>query len=423
MKVEPKCRQPLGAEVRRGSTLVIMADREEKVAQFSAVAGVDTERATFFLESAAWNLESALSSFYEQGDEEEAAGGRGGGSIEDLGERPQVEGAPGPPQRPPSDSAIQRALVNIMDQDSDSSGNEEEDGQAFYAGGSEHSGQQVLGPPRKKSDMVTKLFKSAKEHGAEVLESERSGKKPKKLTFGGTGYRLGLTPDDTEVIPDNSKKEERPRDVSLKMWRTGFTVDDGPLRAYEDPTNAEFLNSIRRSEVPLELIREARGGEVYINMADHRHEDYAPPKVSLRAFSGAGHTLGSLAPTVVGQQRDLGASGGTSGGASGGASSQAAQPQDSRSLQQTAQEALKVDETLPVTSIQLRMPDGSRLVARMNHTHTVGDIRHFVQTVQPTYHTTDYGLMTTFPFAELTNLSQTVSEAKLLNSAIVIKTK
>lgn len=55
-------------------------------------------------------LQSALSSFYEQGDEEEAAEGRGGGSIEDLGERPQVEGAPGPPQRPPSDSAIQRSV-------------------------------------------------------------------------------------------------------------------------------------------------------------------------------------------------------------------------------------------------------------------------------------------------------------------------
>lgn len=48
------------------------------------------------------------------------------------------------------------------------------------------------------------------------------------------------------VIPDTSKKEERPRDVTLKMWRTGFTVDNGPLRAYEDAANAEFLSSIRR---------------------------------------------------------------------------------------------------------------------------------------------------------------------------------
>ncbi|KAK8382911.1 hypothetical protein O3P69_011460 [Scylla paramamosain] len=389
-----------------------MADKEEKVAQFSAVAGVDAERATFFLESAAWNLESALSSFYEQGEEEEAAAREGTG--ENLGERPEAEGAAGSPQKLPSQAAIQRALVNIMDQDSDSGGSGEEDGQAFYAGGSEHSGQQVLGPPRKKSDMVTKLFKSAKEHGAEVLDSEGQGKKSKKLSFGGTGYRLGLTSDDTEVIPDTSKKEERPRDVSLKMWRTGFTVDDGPLRAYEDPGNAEFLNSIRRSEVPLELIREARGGEVYISMADHRHEDYVPPKVTLKAFSGAGHTLGSLVPTVVGQSDK---------GASGGASSQAAPTQDSKTLQKNAQEGLKVDESQPVTSIQLRMPDGSRLVARVNHTHTVGDIRHFVQTAQPAYITTDFGLMTTFPYAELTNLAQTVSEAKLLNSAIVVKTK
>lgn len=46
------------------------------------------------------------------------------------------------------------------------------------------------------------------------------------------------------------------------------------------------------SEVPLELIREARGGEVYINMSDHRHEEYVPPKASLKAFTGSGHTLG-----------------------------------------------------------------------------------------------------------------------------------
>lgn len=35
-------------------------------------------------------------------------------------------------------------------------------------------------------------------HGAEVLESGREGKKQKKISFGGTGYRLGETSDDTE---------------------------------------------------------------------------------------------------------------------------------------------------------------------------------------------------------------------------------
>lgn len=58
MQVEPKwASHPGRGEGGRTHTLVIMAGREEKVAQFSAVAGVDAERATFFLESAAWNLE------------------------------------------------------------------------------------------------------------------------------------------------------------------------------------------------------------------------------------------------------------------------------------------------------------------------------------------------------------------------------
>lgn len=58
---------------------------------------------------------------------------------------------------------------------------------------------------------------------------------------------------------------------------------------------------------------------------------------------------------MIGQQSDPSAS----RGASGGASSQTAQPQDSRSLQRTAQEALKVDESQPVTSIQVRVHAGN----------------------------------------------------------------
>lgn len=58
-----------------------------------------------------------------------------------------------------------------------SSEEEDETGQAFYAGGSEHSGQQVLGPPRKKqSDFVSNLFRTAQESGAEILENPQSAK-------------------------------------------------------------------------------------------------------------------------------------------------------------------------------------------------------------------------------------------------------
>ena len=45
-------------------------------------------------------------------------------------------------------------------------------------------------------------------------------------------------------------------------------------------------------EVPRELIRSAKGGEVNLNMEDHRTEDYVKPKVVMKAFTGAGHMLG-----------------------------------------------------------------------------------------------------------------------------------
>jgi UBX domain-containing protein 1 len=45
-------------------------------------------------------------------------------------------------------------------------------------------------------------------------------------------------------------------------------------------------------EVPVELVREARGSEVHLNMEDHRHEECVPVKPKVKAFSGKGHVLG-----------------------------------------------------------------------------------------------------------------------------------
>ena len=51
--------------------------------------------------------------------------------------------------------------------DDDEEEEEDEKGQAFYAGGSETSGQQILGPSRKKPNpeaIIKDLFKNAKEY-------------------------------------------------------------------------------------------------------------------------------------------------------------------------------------------------------------------------------------------------------------------
>lgn len=70
--------------------------------------------------------------------------------------------------------------------------------------------------------------------------------------FRGTGYKLGQTGSDSETIPGRAEPA-LPAEVTMKLWRDGFSVNDGPLRAYSDPSNREFLDSIRRGEIPTEL--------------------------------------------------------------------------------------------------------------------------------------------------------------------------
>lgn len=80
-----------------------------------------------------------------------------------------------------------------------------------------------------------------------------------------------------------------------------------------------------------------------------------------------------------------------------------------------------VDETKPSTSIQLRLADGTRVVARFNSHHTVGDIRAFIDASRPAANAT-YQLQTVgFPPRQLNDLNQTIDQAGLANSVVIQK--
>ena len=139
------------------------------------------------------------------------------------------------------------------------------------------------------------------------------------------------------------------------------------------------------SEIPQELLSAARGGEVDINIQDKRTEPYTKPKPKLVAFSGHGHKLGrcvitcileridcqgvffalcfSYAPEVVSHSKPspTAATGGVAG-----------------SSVDLAPPTVPLDPTQPTTSVQIRLADGTRLVSKFNHTHTVNDIRQFI---------------------------------------------
>lgn len=370
-----------------------MADRDELISQFADVTGVDTERARFYLESSAWKLEVALASFYENGDDNPVV-------LDDdpLEEEPvqvKMDETSKPKMKSKSNSRF--ATVASLNQ-SDSS--DEEEGQAFYAGGSEHSGQQVLGPGKKKKDFVTEMFKSVQEHGAEVVDPKHPtpGRKPK---FGGTGYRLGQSSNDSEVIGDPSASARSSfTDITLKLWREGFSINDGPVREYADPQNKDFLESIRKGEIPMELIHEANGSEVHVNMEDHRHEDYSTPKTKVRAFTGKGHLLGSPSPATIGITKPM-------------------DEKDKSVNEEHAKEVVAVDPSLPTTSIQIRLSDGSRLLGQFNHSHTIADVRRFITTARPQYEHQNFTLLTTFPSKQLSDDAETLEKAGILNAAIL----
>ncbi|XP_053556769.1 NSFL1 cofactor p47 [Bombina bombina] len=363
------------------------AQQEEAVREFVAVTGSEEERARFFLESAGWDLQLALASFYEDGGDDD---------IVTLPQPPQGSVSRG---SGPSDHRVTsfRDLLHAQEEEE-----EEEEGQRFYAGGSERSGQQIVGPPKKKNpnELVEDLFKGAKEHGAVAVE--RSAKSPgessRSSPFAGGGYRLGAAPEEQSAYVTGVRRQQSSQDVHvvLKLWKNGFSLDDNELRSYQDPANAQFLEAIRRGEIPTELRRLAQGGQVNLDMEDHRDEDFVRPKSSFKAFTGEGQKLGSTAPQVF----------------------------TSSTSQQAENEAkacssVSLDSSEPITNIQIRLADGGRLVQKFNHSHRIRDIRLFIVDARPAMAATSFVLMTTFPNKELTDENLTLKEANLLNAVIV----
>ena len=110
------------------------------------------------------------------------------------------------------------------------------------------------------------MFKRARESGAEAVEgSSSSGPSgaSRGSAFRGTAFKLGSdeTPSESVSDPRAARKQQEPREFTLKMWQNGFSIDDGELRDYNDPRNRVFLASVMSGRIPEELVREARGGE------------------------------------------------------------------------------------------------------------------------------------------------------------------
>lgn len=383
-----------------------MASHEELVWQFTDVTGVEPERARFYLESSAWQLEVALASFYENDEPPLITESTESTSEEDYTDisakaagvkSSEMEGKSSTDKLKPK--AKFAMFNNLKDRESSP---EDEEGQAFYAGGSERSGQQILGPGKKK-DIVSDMFKSCQRQSI-ASEPKPSGQQ-RPNTFSGTGYKLGQTSSDTEIVTATSSSHQQTNSglITLKLWKDGFTINDSDLRLYTDPEGREFLETVKRGEIPAEIRQQIQGTEARLDMEDHHHETYVPPKAKVKVFTGKGHMLGSPSPATVGMTipADLA---------------------DQTANESQARKQLNLDESKPVTTLQIRLADGTSVKVQLNLTHTINDLRQYITTMRPQYAMREFSLLTAYPTKELIE-DKTIEEAGLQNTTIIQRLK
>ena len=210
--------------------------------------------------------------------------------------------------------------------------------------------------------------------------------------------------------------------------------DDGPGREMQDPANREFLDAISAGRCPAELEPEAPpsgagNGEpipISVNLV-RKAGDYVKP--AYVAFGGQGRTLaggggGGGGEEAKGKEPAGGGSVSGKGKEPAGSAAAAAAAAASTATPAAGMTTWQgVDESQPSTSLQIRLRDGSRLVARFNLSHTVADIKKFIAAAKPGEGSgSGYSLSSMgFPPKKLEDEAATIEEAGLANAVVVQK--
>jgi len=394
-----------------------MADNQDALIQsFCDVTGADPQSARHLLEASNWDLQIATEQFYEGGDDDDVADQMDEDEDEAFARAPSQPAAAAASsdksksKAKGSGGAKIRTLGDLSTNDEEEE-EEDEKPQDFFAGG-EKSGLAVQNPgeasARKGGDLIQDILKRAAEGGQRRRQEEQEAPPPRRFT--GSGHTLGNEDNDSVEVPDPNASAPRPRASvirTLTFWRDGFSVEDGPLMRYDDPANREILQAIENGRAPLSLMNVEPGQPADVNVFKRLDEDYIPPKKKFVPFSGQGQRLGSIQPGEP-----------STSAAPAAAPAAVAAPAVAPTHAPTAS---NVDESAPTTNLQIRLGDGTRLVRRFNHTHTVADVYSFVNASSAASRGRNYVLQTTFPTVELKDMDKTLKDVKLINAVVVQK--
>lgn len=289
---------------------------------------------------------------------------------------------------------------------------DEEKRESWFTGG-ERSGLSVQNPGRDAQvpggDVVRDLLRRAAEGGPAPEAAAKS------KVFSGGGHKLGGDDQESEYIPDpeNSAVGDAPQIRHLTFWQDGFSIEDGPLMRHDDPGNSQILDQVKSGLAPPSVLNVLPGQPVEVRITNRTHENYTPPN-GQRLFSGTGHRLGAPVAAVSSSSGMPGSFPGTSSSSSGA---------DLYPERESLTTLFEVDETLPTTSVQIRLADGTKMNCRMNLTHTVQDLRNFINASRPENSGRLYTIGTTFPVRILEDNGATIEGANLQNTVVVQRWK
>ncbi|KXN82359.1 UBX domain-containing protein 1 [Leucoagaricus sp. SymC.cos] len=303
------------------------------------------------------------------------------------------------------------------DERDEHSGDENDKRESWFAGG-ERSGISVQNPGRPRDDsqagggdLVQELLRRAAESGAAPREERTTGFR----VFSGGGHTLGSDEVASSYVPDPNAQTDEEDEVATRMitlWQDGFQIEDGDLMRYDDPANSQIIRDLNAGTAPLHLLNVRPGQPVELRINPRQQEPYRPLP-GVRVFRGTGQRLGAPVPEIT-----LGSSS-MPGSFPSTAPTAASSSSSSGADRPSVMTRFEVDQTKPTTSVQVRLADGTRMVCRMNLTHTVGDIRNFINASRPENLSRPYTIGTTFPNRVLEDDSATIESAGLVNSVIV----
>lgn len=192
------------------------------------------------------------------------------------------------------------------------------------------------------------------------------------------------------MSPTEQKKQV---DVSIKLWKNGFTVNDD-FRSYSDGASQQFLNSIKKGELPLELQGIFDKEEVDVKVEDKKNEVCMSTKPVFQPFSGQGHRLGSATPKIVSKAKSI-------------------EVENKNNL------SIQLNNLEPITNVQIWLANGKRIVQKFNISHRISHIKDFIEKYQGSQRSPPFSLATALPFLKLLDETLTLEEADLQNAVII----